>query len=100
MNEDILGVPLLATAFSGGLLYSAGTVLFGDAVRRSGVPPRWAGALYAPTGFLISVAGLMVGRAQTLRSTLFVIATARISWRAVLRSSAGMSGVGARPGAQ
>lgn len=87
LNQDILGAPLLATALAGGLLYAAGTALFGVAVWRSGALPRWAGALYAPTGFLISLAGLAVGAAQTAGTVLLVAASAGIA-RAALRGPA------------
>ena len=52
MDQDILGVPLVLTALVGGLLYSAGTILFRIAVWRSATLPKWAGVLYAPTGLL------------------------------------------------
>lgn len=72
INQAILGVPLIVTALLGGLLYSTGTILFGVAIWRSGTLPRWAGILYAPAGFLISIAGLQIGEAQTLGTALLI----------------------------
>ena len=83
VNGDILGPPLIVTALLGGLLYSASTVLFGIAVWRSGTLPRWAGALYAPTGALISILGLMIGASQTVGSALLIAGTAWISYSAL-----------------
>jgi hypothetical protein len=48
VNQDILGVPLFATALLGGLLYAVGTILFSVAVWRSETLPRWADVLCAP----------------------------------------------------
>lgn len=86
VNGDILGLPLIATALLGGLLYSASTVLFGVAVWRSGTMPRWAGALYAPTGFLISILGLMIGASQTVGSAMLIAGTGWICYSALRRS--------------
>lgn len=80
VNQDILGLPLIITALLGGLLYSVGTALFGIAVWRSGTLPKWAGALYAPTGFLISIAGLVVGQAQTVGAVMVIAGTGWIAW--------------------
>lgn len=82
LNEDMLGPPLILTALAGGLLYSAGAVLFGVAVWRSAALPRWAGVLYAPTGVLISILGLVVGQAQTLGALLVVVGGGWIFWAA------------------
>jgi hypothetical protein len=87
VNQDIIGIPLILTALAGGLLYSVGAILFGVAVWRSGVLPRWAGVLYAPTGFLISILGLTVGASQTLGSLLVVVGGAWIAWTVRLRSN-------------
>jgi hypothetical protein len=73
VNQDILGDPLVITALAGGLLYSVGTILFGLAAWRSNTLPAWAGVLYAPTGFLISIVGLVIGEAQTLGSALIIV---------------------------
>ena len=100
VNQDIIGVPLMVTALAGGLLYSAGTILFGIAVWRSEGLPRWAGIPYAPTGFLISILGLMVGASQTVGSLLLIAGSGWIAW-SILHEPAATFGVAkARPGAQ
>jgi multisubunit Na+/H+ antiporter MnhC subunit len=87
LNQDILGLPLILTALMGGLLYSTGTILFGIAVWRSVTLPKWAGVLYAPTGLLISILGLIQGQAQTLGSLLLIIGGGWIAWSAMRRPS-------------
>ena len=67
------------TALVGGLLYSAGTILFGIVVWRSATLPNWAGVLYAPTGLLLSIVGLMIGAAQTLAAILIIASGAWIA---------------------
>src|SRR3712207_7401315 len=53
------------------LFRSVGAILLGVAVWRSGTLPKWAGALYAPSGLLIA-SGVAIGEAQTLGSALIV----------------------------
>jgi hypothetical protein len=98
VNQDILGVPLFATALLGGLLYTVGTILFGIAVWRSETLPRWAGVLYAPTGLLISIFGLVIGQAQTLGAVLLVAGSGWIAWSVLQRPSA--EAVGTQPRVQ
>ena len=87
VNEAIFGATAFALlAVPGLLLYSIGTILMGVAVWRSGTLPRWAGALYVPTGLLIS-AGVAIGAAQTLGSALLVAAGAWIAWSVMRRPS-------------
>ncbi|MDQ3375302.1 MAG: DUF4386 domain-containing protein [Actinomycetota bacterium] len=100
INQAILGTPLIVTALLGGLLYTVGTILFGVAIWRSGTLPRWAGVLYVPTGFLISVAGLMVGQAQTLGTVLLIAGSGWIAWRVLRRPSTRAVGVQAQPRVQ
>jgi hypothetical protein len=50
------------------------------AVWRSGTLPKWAGVLYAPTGLLISILGLMVGASQTLGPLLLIAGGGWIAW--------------------
>lgn len=95
VNADILGVPLVVTALAGGPLYSTGTLLFGLAIWRSGALPSWVGAIYAPTGFLVSMAGLVVGEAQTVGSTLVIVAGGWIAWTVSRRGDPG--GIQTRP---
>ena len=89
VNQDILGFPLVLTALVGGLLYSAGTILFGIVVWRSATLPNWAGVLYAPTGLLLSIVGLMIGAAQTLAAILIIASGAWIAWSAMRQPSTG-----------
>lgn len=91
VNEAIFG----STAFTllavpGLLLYLVGAILFGVAIWRSGTLPRWAGVLYAPTGFLIA-AGVAVGVAQTLGSALLAAAGIWIAW-SVMRGPSSQQG--------
>ena len=86
VNQDIIGAPLILTALTGGLLYTAGTIVFGISIWRSGALPRWAGVLYAPTGLLISIVGLTLGVAQTLGALLTIAAGAWI-FLSVMRGS-------------
>jgi hypothetical protein len=95
VNEDILGIPLVITALAGGLLYCVGTILFGLAAWRSGTLPSWAGILYAPTGFLIAIVGLVIGEAQTLGSALIIVGGGWIAW-SVLRRPAELDDVQAQ----
>lgn len=92
VNEAIFGSTAFALlAVPGLLLYLAGAILFGVAIWRSGTLPRWAGALYAPTGFLIA-AGVAIGVAQTLGSALLVAAGVWIAW-SVIRGPSSQQGV-------
>ena len=97
VNQDILGTPVIVTALLGGLLYSAGTILFGVAVWRSATLPRWAGVLYAPTRLLISLVGLIQGQAQTLGSLLIIIGGGWIAWSVMRRPSTEPVETAARP---
>ena len=81
-----------------GQLYLVGAILLGVAVWRSGTLPRWAGALYAPTGLLIA-AGVAIGEAQTLGSALLVVAGGWIAWT-VTRAPSSQVGAGAQPRVQ
>src|SRR2546425_2740973 len=58
LQDDIYGVPLFATAFTGLLLLAVGLVLFGIAVARSRSLPRWAGILLAISGPLFAIVGV------------------------------------------
>jgi hypothetical protein len=89
VNEAILGSGAFGfIVFPGLLLYTVGTILLGVAVWRSGTLPKWAGALYAPTGLLIG-AGVVVGAAQTVGSALMVAAGGWIAWSVLREPSTG-----------
>jgi hypothetical protein len=100
VNQDIIGLPLIVTALLGGLLYSIGNILFGIAIWRSNVLPRWAGVLYAPTGLLISILGLSIGASQTLGSLLIIASGAWISWSVLRRPAGEAAGSPAQPRVQ
>lgn len=74
VNEAIFGTSSFAiVAALGLLLYLLGALLLGVAIWRSGTLPKWAGALYAPTGLLIA-SGVAIGAAQTVGSALLIVA--------------------------
>ena len=80
VNEAILSSSAFAILVVPGLLfYLLGAILFGVAIWRSGMLPKWAGALYAPTGLLIA-AGVAIGAAQTVGSALLIVAGGWIAW--------------------
>jgi hypothetical protein len=87
VNEAIFSSPaFIFLVVPGLLLYVVGAILFGVAIWRSGTLPRWAGALYAPTGFLIAL-GVQIGAAQTVGSALMVAAGGWIAWSLMRRPS-------------
>jgi hypothetical protein len=96
VNEAIFGSTAFSLlAVSGLVLYLVGAILMGVAIWRSETLPRWAGALYAPTGFLIA-AGVAVGVAQTLGSALLIAAGVWIAW-SVMRGPSSQQRAGVRP---
>ena len=99
VNEAIFSSPAFVfLVFPGLLFFLVGTILFGVAIWRSGMLPRWAGVLFAPTGLLFA-AGVQIGWAQTLGSALMVAAGAWIAWTA-MRRPAGQLGAEAQPRVQ
>lgn len=75
LNEAISGIPLLITGVIGVLFYGAGAIFSAVDLWRSGVFPRWTAILYAASGPLIGLFGLMVGEAQTLGAALLIAST-------------------------
>ena len=99
VNEAIFSsAAFLILVGPGLLLYSVGAILLGVAVWRSGTLPKWAGALYAPSGLLIA-SGVAIGEAQTLGSALIVVAGGWIAWT-VSREPSSQLGSGAQPRVQ
>ncbi len=97
VNEAIFSSPaFIFLVVPGLLLYVVGTILFGVAIWRSGTLPKWAGVLYAPTGLLIA-AGVQIGWAQTLGSTVLVVAGGWIAWSVLGRPAAETVGAAAQP---
>jgi len=84
-------------AVPGLLLSTASTILFGIAIWHSGTLPKWAGVLYAPTGFLISIVGLQIGQAQTLGTALLIAATVWISWSVLHQAPSASTAAGVQP---
>ena len=99
VNEAIFSTTaILIISVTGLVLYLVGAILLGVAVWRSGTLPKWAGALYAPSGLLIA-AGVAIGAAQTLGSALIVVAGGWIAWT-VTREPSSQLGAGAQPRVQ
>ena len=63
---------------------------------RFGALPRWTGALYAPTGLLISIVGLMIGPAQTVGALLIIVSGAWVAWSVMRRSPDEVAGSAAQ----
>ena len=99
VNEAIFSSPAFGFLVVPGLLfYVVGAILFGVAIWRSGMLPKWAGVLYAPTGLLIA-AGVLIGAAQTLGSALLVVAGGWIAW-SLMRQPSSQPGAEAQPRVQ
>jgi hypothetical protein len=99
VNEAIFGTSSFAiVAALGLLLYLLGAILLGIAIWRSGVLPKWAGALYAPTGLLIA-SGVAIGWAQTVGSALLIVAGGWMAW-SLMRQPSSQLGTEAQPRVQ
>jgi hypothetical protein len=99
VNEAIFGATSFAiVSVLGLLLYLLGAILLGVAIWRSEVLPKWAGALYAPTGLLIA-AGVAIGWAQTVGSALLIAAGGWIAW-SLMRQPSSQLGAEAQPRVQ
>ncbi len=83
LYDAIYDTPLFVTAGIGVLLYSAGGILLGLALWRLGTLPRWIGVFVGLSAPLISIVGLSIGAAQTVGSTLLVVAGVALAWSAV-----------------
>ena len=91
INSDLYDAPAVAVGLTGGLLYSAGAVLLGVALWRSGTLPRWTGPFYAVAVPLISIVGLVVGVAQPVGAVLIIVSGAWIAgtvWARPVRADA------------
>jgi hypothetical protein len=99
VNEAIFSsAAFLILVGPGLLLYLVGALLLGVAVWRSGTLPKWAGAIYAPSGLLIA-AGVAIGELRPLGSALIVVAGGWIAWT-VTRQPSSQLGSGAQPRVQ
>ena len=79
LQDDVYGVPLFATALPGVLLLTIGLILFGVAVARAGWAPRWPGIIFAVSGPLFGIIGVIlasvvqsVGAAGLVASTVAI----------------------------
>jgi hypothetical protein len=99
VNEAIFSTTALLILVGPGLvLYLVGAILLGVAVWRSGTLPKWAGALYTPSGLLIA-AGVAIGELRPIGSALIVVAGVWIAWT-VAREPSSQLGAGAQPRVQ
>ena len=81
LYDDVNGGPLLATAAAGMLLLSAGLVLYGVAVARSGLAPRLAGAAIAVGSPLFAIVGvIMADFVQSIGAALLVVGAMGTAW--------------------
>ena len=101
-------IALAATSLLVVVLLFVGNVLLGVAVWRSGVLPKWAGALWTTSALLFYVLGAVLGMATTggalvtqpLAALLIVVSGAWIAWSVLRRPSSAAVGVGAQPRVQ
>ena len=99
---------LMATFGLAILLMFVGSVLLGVAVWRSGVLPKWAGAIWAASALMFYVLGAVLGMATTggslvtqpLAALLMVIGGGWMAYSVLRRPSARAVGVGAQPRVQ
>jgi hypothetical protein len=75
VNEDVYGVPLIATAVVALLLWTAGAVLLGGSVRRHDTSLRAVGIVWQVTLPVFYVAGLAGSILQPLAGAAFTVAT-------------------------
>ena len=99
----------LATLGLGTLILLVGNVLLGIAVWRSGILPKWAGALWAAAAVTMLLLGMVymmtIGAASTpptvpVGAVLLVIGGAWMAWSVLRQPSAEAVGVGAQPRVQ
>jgi hypothetical protein len=97
-NRDVMQLEFrgsMTGAFLLGLLLAfAGNVLLGLAVWRSGVLPRWAGALWAAGAVLFFLLGVVLGQATTGSSLPSQTAGALL----MAGAASWIAGAGLRPG--
>jgi hypothetical protein len=90
------------------LLMFVGNVLLGVAVWRSGILPKWAGAIWVASALMFYVLGGVLGMVTTGSSLvtqpvgglLIAISGAWIVWSALRRPSAEVAGAAAKPRVQ
>jgi type IV secretory pathway VirB2 component (pilin) len=100
VNEAIFSsAAFLILSGPGMLLYLVGNILLGVAVWRSGTLPKWAGALYVPTG-LVMIAGQFVPVFQSVAMVMFIVASGWMAWSVLRRPSTEVVGMAAQPSVQ
>jgi hypothetical protein len=100
VNEAIFSsAAFLILSAPGMLLYLVGNILLGVAVWRSKTLPKWAGALYAPTG-LVMIAGQFVPVFQSVAMVIFIVASGWMALSVLRRPSAEVVGMAAQPSVQ
>jgi hypothetical protein len=81
LYNDVNGVPLLVTAGLGVLLLSAGLIMYGIGVVRSGLVRRLAGWALAVGGPLFAIVGVILADVvQSIGAALIVVGTSWIAW--------------------
>lgn len=73
VNGDVYGPAVFAMAVPGILLFTAGIVLIGVVVARSGLLPRWSGIGLALAGVLFGPVGFVIDPVQTAGAALLVV---------------------------
>lgn len=80
LNNDVYGPALFSMAAAGILLFSAGMLLLGIAVARSGTFPRWAGIGIAVFGPVFSLGNILLpGFAQTIAAAALIACSTAVA---------------------
>jgi hypothetical protein len=87
-NDAVYGTTAIVSVLIGVVLYSAGGIVLGLAVRHSEELPSTAGILLAVAVPLISLVGIAIGEAQTVGAVLFTAGGVMICRSALARPSA------------
>lgn len=81
LYDDVNGVPLLLTALAGVLTLSAGLVVYGIAVAKTRIAPRWAGVSLAIGGPLFAIVGVILADVvQSAGALLLLVGSAGVAW--------------------
>jgi hypothetical protein len=81
LYDDVNGAPLLLMALTGVLALSTGLILYGIAVIRTRLAPRWAGLALAVGGPLFAIVGVVLADiVQSIGAVLLTIGAAGVAW--------------------
>jgi hypothetical protein len=81
LYNDVNGGPLLGMALAGVLLLSTGLILYGIAVIRTSLAPRWAGWALAVGGPLFAIVGVALADVvQSIGAILLTIGAVGVAW--------------------